>query len=217
VSGGADVDSLLALLGASGLDEASYRNEVPARIGLTIPAARPGRNACNVACPILFCIADRDDLAPAAATVRHASRAPRGEIRHYDTGHFDIYLGHDFDAAITGQLAFLTRHLEPVEWSHLAEPLCQGERMSAAIGAGNVVGHESHERRRRRPGSRRSERCGRRDPGPCSAGADCYAASSISLPSDVPIALSFCWITSADSSRGVMLRCPHSAAAKPAA
>lgn len=107
----ADVDSLLALLAASGLDEADYPNEVPARVALTIPAARPGRDARHVACPILFCVANRDNLAPAGATVRHASRAPRVEIRRYDTGHFDIYLGDDFDTAITDQLAFLSRHV----------------------------------------------------------------------------------------------------------
>ena len=106
-----DVESLLALLAASGIDEADYRNEVPARVALTIPAARPGRAADDVRCPILFCVADRDNLAPADATVRLASRAPRGEIRHYDTGHFDIYLGRDFEASVTDQIAFLARHV----------------------------------------------------------------------------------------------------------
>lgn len=106
-----DVESLLALLAASGIDEADYRNEVPARVALTIPAARPGRASGDVRCPILFCVADRDNLAPADATVRLASRAPRGEIRHYDTGHFDIYLGQDFEASVTDQLAFLARHV----------------------------------------------------------------------------------------------------------
>ncbi|GAA4852890.1 alpha/beta fold hydrolase [Actinomycetospora corticicola] len=106
-----DMQSLLALLAASGIEEADYPNDVPARVALTIPAARPGRDAHKVACPILFCVADNDDLAPPDATVRMASRAPRGEIRHYDTGHFDIYLGDDFDAAITDQLDFLGRHV----------------------------------------------------------------------------------------------------------
>lgn len=106
-----DMQSLLALLDASGIEEADYPNDVPARVALTIPAARPGKDARDVACPILFCVADRDNLAPADATVRLASRAPRGEIRHYDTGHFDIYLGDDFEAAITDQLAFLARHV----------------------------------------------------------------------------------------------------------
>ena len=41
--------------------------------------------------------------------MRLAARAPRGEIRRYDTGHFDIYLGQDFEAAVTDQLAFLAR------------------------------------------------------------------------------------------------------------
>ena len=106
-----DMQSLLALLAASGIDEADYHNDVPARVALTIPMARPGRAAGDIACPILFCVADRDNLAPAEATVRLAARAPRGEIKRYDTGHFDIYLGHDFEAAITDQLAFLARHV----------------------------------------------------------------------------------------------------------
>jgi dienelactone hydrolase len=106
-----DMHSLLALLAASGIEEADYPNDVPARVALTIPMARPGRAAGDIACPILFCVADRDNLAPADATVRLASRAPRGEIQRYDTGHFDIYLGEDFEAAITDQLAFLARHV----------------------------------------------------------------------------------------------------------
>jgi fermentation-respiration switch protein FrsA (DUF1100 family) len=106
-----DMQSLLALLAASGIDEADYHNDVPARVALTIPLARPGRAAGDVACPILFCVADRDNLAPPDATVRLASRAPRGEIKRYDTGHFDIYLGEDFEAAITDQLDFLARHV----------------------------------------------------------------------------------------------------------
>lgn len=106
-----DMQSLLALLDASGIEEADYPNDVPARVALTIPAARPGKDARDVACPILFCVADRDNLAPADATVRLAARAPRGDIRHYDTGHFDIYLGDDFEAAVTDQLAFLARHV----------------------------------------------------------------------------------------------------------
>lgn len=106
-----DMQSLLALLAASGIDEADYHNDVPARVALMIPMARPGRAAGDIACPILFCVADRDNLAPAEATVRLAARAPRGEIKRYDTGHFDIYLGQDFEAAITDQLAFLARHV----------------------------------------------------------------------------------------------------------
>jgi len=90
-----------------------FRNEVAARIGFGILAYRPGRHAGEVRCPILFCVCSRDSVAPARATLRHARRAPRGEIRIYDIGHFDIYHGEPFERAAADQLAFLERHVPP--------------------------------------------------------------------------------------------------------
>jgi pimeloyl-ACP methyl ester carboxylesterase len=106
-----DVDSVLALLGEAGLSEDDYRNDVPARAALTIPFARPGRRTRNIRGPILFCVCEHDSVAPAAATLRHAERAPRGEIRTYPAGHFDIYTGELFEQVAGDQLAFLKRHV----------------------------------------------------------------------------------------------------------
>jgi pimeloyl-ACP methyl ester carboxylesterase len=106
--------AVLALLEASGLTEADYRNEVPARIALEIPPDAPGRRARDVRCPILFCVCDEDSVAPAKATLRHAANAPCGEVRHYQTGHFDIYTGDRFDQVVTDQLAFLHTHVPAV-------------------------------------------------------------------------------------------------------
>lgn len=102
---------VLELLEASGLSEAEYRSEVPARIGLAVPLARPGRRTKDLTKPALFCVCDHDTVAPAPATLRHAARAPRGEVRRYDTGHFDIYIGEDFERVVADQIAFLREHV----------------------------------------------------------------------------------------------------------
>lgn len=94
------VEGVLALLSASGLREEDYRNDVPARVALEIPLDAPGRQAHRIRCPTLFCVCEADTVAPAKATLRHAAKAPRGEIRRYPAGHFDIYLGEHFEHVI---------------------------------------------------------------------------------------------------------------------
>ncbi len=111
MSNAADIESVLALLEASGLTEADFHNDIPARAALTIPLARPGRSTRDLRCPVLFCVADHDGVAPAKATLRHALNARNGEVKTYATGHFDIYAGQWFEPVITDQLAFLARHV----------------------------------------------------------------------------------------------------------
>lgn len=89
----------------------AFTNEVAARVGVQIPLHRPGRLASKVASPILFCVCDADSVAPAKATLRHAAKAPRGEIKRYPDGHFDIYVGDGFERVLTDQLAFLAEHV----------------------------------------------------------------------------------------------------------
>ena len=73
---------------------------------------RPGRAAARLTAPILFCVCERDSVAPADRTLRYAALAPHGEIRRYDVGHFDIYVGEAFERAVADQTAFLTRTLQ---------------------------------------------------------------------------------------------------------
>ncbi|GAA3525004.1 alpha/beta fold hydrolase [Aeromicrobium panaciterrae] len=87
-------------------------NEVAARVVPTITAYRPGRYAKKVAMPILFCVCDHDSVAPPKQTLEYARTAPKGEIKTYDFGHFDIYLGEAFETAVAHQLEFLIRHLK---------------------------------------------------------------------------------------------------------
>jgi dienelactone hydrolase len=88
-----------------------FDDEVAARILLRVPFYRPGRAAAKLTCPVLFCVCERDSVAPAGPTLRYAERAPRGEIKRYAVGHFDIYSGSAFELVVADQVDFLTRHL----------------------------------------------------------------------------------------------------------
>ncbi len=97
----------LALLPADG----EVPNEVAARFGLKLLGYRPGRLAAKVHCPILFGVCQADSVAPARPTLRYAAKAPRGEVKLYPEGHFEIYLGDAFERAVADQIAFLNKHL----------------------------------------------------------------------------------------------------------
>ena len=93
-------------------DGVDFVNEIAARFIPTATVYRPGRAARKVSMPILFCICDHDSVAPPAQTLAYARTAPKGEIKTYNVGHFDIYRGEPFEAVVADQLEFLTRHLE---------------------------------------------------------------------------------------------------------
>ena len=94
--------------------ESTFRNEVAARVAPLIMVYRPGRAARKIHFPILFCISNTDTVTPPTQTLRYARTAPRGEIKRYDAGHFDFYIGEPFEALVHDQVEFLTRHLQPV-------------------------------------------------------------------------------------------------------
>lgn len=99
-------------------DGARFVNEAAARAIPTCAAYRPGRAAKRVAMPILFCVSNTDSVTPPAQTLRYARTAPLGEIKTYDAGHFAFYLGDPFEALVTDQVEFLTRHLAPTPAEH---------------------------------------------------------------------------------------------------
>ena len=108
---------------------AYFENGVSARFINHVGLYRPGRSACKVSAPILFCICDEDAVAPPAAALRYAATAPRGEVKRYPVGHFDVYLGAPFEEAVRDQTEFLVRHLEVANTAALAPSL--NERPSA--------------------------------------------------------------------------------------
>lgn len=84
-------------------------NEVAARFGLQILTYYPGRRAAELSCPTLFCVCEKDSVAPASRTLRHVSKAPQGRIKSYAEGHFDIYVGPAFEKVVADQIDFLQR------------------------------------------------------------------------------------------------------------
>jgi fermentation-respiration switch protein FrsA (DUF1100 family) len=91
----------------------TWRNEVCARIALSIGAYRPGAKAARIRCPILYTIAEDDVVTPARFAQDAARRAPRGEVKAYRCGHFDVYLPPLWDQVVADQTEFLVRHLGP--------------------------------------------------------------------------------------------------------
>ena len=91
---------------------ADFENGVAARFIARVGIHRPGRSARKVTAPILFCVCDDDAVAPAETALGYAATAPRGEVKRYPVGHFDIYLGEPFEEAVRDQTDFLVRHLE---------------------------------------------------------------------------------------------------------
>ena len=92
-------------------EQSSFVNKVAARIGLNILRYYPGRKVKDIHVPVLFCICQKDSVAPARQTRRYAQQARLGEILELDLGHFDIYSGPAFEQVVERQLAFLSRHI----------------------------------------------------------------------------------------------------------
>ncbi|MGH2905603.1 MAG: alpha/beta hydrolase [Solirubrobacterales bacterium] len=90
-----------------------HDNRVAARIGLRISRERPGKKLKDIKCPTLVCACENDTVAPYGATKKFAEAAPNVELKSYPYGHFEIYLGEPFERAVTDQVAFLTRVLQP--------------------------------------------------------------------------------------------------------
>jgi dienelactone hydrolase len=88
-----------------------FVNYVAARVIPEIGTYRPGLSAAKVKCPILFCVSNTDTVTPPARTLTLARRAPRGEIKRYDEGHFDFYTGTAFEQLVSDQTRFLVQHL----------------------------------------------------------------------------------------------------------
>jgi pimeloyl-ACP methyl ester carboxylesterase len=105
----------------AGIAGPSWRDEVAARIALTLGGYRPGLRSERLACPLLVQIADRDQVVSIKAAQDAAFRATgRAEVRTYPIGHFDAFAGDAFERAVADQLQFLRRHLAAANRGPLA-------------------------------------------------------------------------------------------------
>jgi dienelactone hydrolase len=92
-------------------EHSRWRNAVAARIILHVGLYRPGAHADRIGCPLLVCVADRDETTPPGPAIAVAERAPLGELRRYPFGHFDGYVGDGFARLAADEVTFLRRHL----------------------------------------------------------------------------------------------------------
>jgi alpha-beta hydrolase superfamily lysophospholipase len=93
------------------LDEPeAFPNRMSAWVLAEVVCERPAKRMPKVAAPFLVCAVDREDITDVESTVRAARSAPRGEVRRYDSDHFDIYFGELNRTVISDQLEFLRRH-----------------------------------------------------------------------------------------------------------
>lgn len=88
----------------------SWRNEACARTFLA-PPYRLARQVHRIPIPILYCVAEDDDVTPPALGKQAAARAPFGELRTYPGGHFAAFLGETLERMAADQIDFLARRL----------------------------------------------------------------------------------------------------------
>ena len=62
--------------------------------------------------PLLVCVCDRENLMDPKYAALVAHRARRGEAKHYDSDHFDVYHPPLVDQVLADQTAFLQEHLD---------------------------------------------------------------------------------------------------------
>ena len=96
--------------GYSKLASEDFINEVCARITLRSHGYKPTEHIRNVQCPVLIQICDHDSLAPVSVETEKELRK-YAEVKHYPIGHFNIYLGDNFEKSVSDQLEFFKKNL----------------------------------------------------------------------------------------------------------
>jgi hypothetical protein len=87
-----------------------WQNVCTPRVFLRVARYRPFLRGPDLPCPWLVCVADRDDLTP-PQIARDLGERAGADVRGYDLGHFDIYVGAGFEQVVADQVAFLGRQL----------------------------------------------------------------------------------------------------------
>jgi acetyl esterase/lipase len=89
-----------------------FINQACARITIRGDKYRPVKHAQNVRCPVLLQICDHDSITPTSAAEETETRLGNyAEVKHYPIGHFDIYIGDNFEKGVSDHLGFFKKHL----------------------------------------------------------------------------------------------------------
>jgi pimeloyl-ACP methyl ester carboxylesterase len=89
-----------------------FINEICARINIRADKYRPVKHAHNVRCPVLLQVCEFDSITPISAAKETERQLGKfAEVINYPIGHFDIYIGVNFEKAVRDQLHFFQKHL----------------------------------------------------------------------------------------------------------
>jgi len=89
-----------------------FVNEACARIGIRMDKYRPISKISKIQCPVLIQSCDYDIALPFSVVEKAVKiLGSQAEVIRYPIGHFDIYLGDNFEKAVNDQLAFFKKHL----------------------------------------------------------------------------------------------------------
>jgi dienelactone hydrolase len=98
--------------GMQALVPRGWRNQVAARLFLSMPYYRPIRHARAVKCPTLIIACGKDNLVSSQAAVTAAERmGEKAKLITLPIGHFEIYLGEWFERSSNEQVAFFKEAL----------------------------------------------------------------------------------------------------------
>jgi pimeloyl-ACP methyl ester carboxylesterase len=92
-----------------------FDNRVGASDVAEIAVTSASRGASRITAPALVCVSERETLMDPQRACDIACRAPRGEARHYDADHFDVYHPPLLAQLLTDQTDFLQKHLRVVQ------------------------------------------------------------------------------------------------------
>lgn len=87
-----------------------WQNRFTPRFYLSAPRYEKG-TAEKIKMPLLICIADKEVYANPSFQEWVGLQAPKGEIKHYDAEHFDVYIGDTFEQVVKDQIDFIHKHV----------------------------------------------------------------------------------------------------------
>ena len=89
----------------------TFKNITPGATVLEFFKYCPGKFAKNVKCPIFYAVCENDTVAPAKKTLYYVKKSKNAVINKYPCGHFDIYLGENFQKVILDYIEFFKHNI----------------------------------------------------------------------------------------------------------